>query len=378
MFNHNKIKIEEVNNISRLEDIKVEWRMLADNSSHLTPYVTPQYLLPWMRMLDKRYTICFILVWDDGELIGLAPLVEKCINKYGMKIKIISFPEQKPSPPCDILVGDNNENILSIIMDYLLKHKSWDSVRLSNMDENSKNIKPCTEKFVQNNLSVHRNSSSDIYYIDLKSNWDEHLAARSQKMRQNLRRGLRYCERLGDTCFSNYPGDISYKEAVDKVFHVVKHSWKNDEGSGQNWNKFLKELLDELENCGDLQLRFLNVNDEPIACILDMLYKNNMYALFNAYDVRYQAANAGQVMFGYSQEEAFDINGYRYVLGFREYLRQWTEKQQHYLQLRADKKTILSTLKIALYDFISDKRTEKVSDQIEIHKKKLKQQQKIT
>jgi CelD/BcsL family acetyltransferase involved in cellulose biosynthesis len=67
------LKVEFIDNSSRLNELAGKWRELWSSLPDTTPFQSPEWLLPWWRHYGEGPLFSFAF-WIKGELAGFAPL----------------------------------------------------------------------------------------------------------------------------------------------------------------------------------------------------------------------------------------------------------------------------------------------------------------
>lgn len=364
------MRIVELRSLGELESIRAAWHELALASAHDTPYVLPEFLLPWIRRLDGRDECRFLAAWDRGVLVGLAPMVQRCIRRAGVRLlSLRGFPEAAPTPPCDLLVRAGAERAVDAFLAHWQRQPDWDALVLPTVPVDSPSVARLVALAQQAGLRTACLPTLATYAVPVEGSWQQFHACRSKKTRQNLRRGLRYFERLGEVRFATYPGDMAQQAALAQVAQVLARSWKEHEQGASGWNAFLRDLMAELEGQRLLRLHFLLLDGQAVAYLLDTPFKNAWYALHNAYDLRYQPGNAGQLMLAHALEDAHHQGALRYdFTGNKDYLRRWTQVTRSFQQVRIDRGDALTRFKLALYDRVHARRAALVAQATDAHK----------
>ncbi len=366
------VRFELLDNIAALEALRRPWRDLVDASAHDTPYLLPEFMLPWLRRLGDACAVCFVAAWEGEELVALAPMVQRRIGRFGIGLNLRGFPEVAPSPPCDLLVSPHAIGTIDLLLHRWLSRADWDLLELANAPEHSPAVTRLTERALETGLHVTRAAAPDIYEVVVRDSWAHYHASRTKNMRRNLRRGLRRCESLGQVSFPRYPEDLSIEEAVRQVFGVVSHSWKDHEEGPRGWNAFLRDLMGELDRAGLLRVNFLCIDGEAIAYLLDVPFKGSVFALHNGYDLRHQTANAGELLLMRSIERAHGDGTRAYVTGVRDYLHRWAADARRYQRVRIVRRGAIRALKLAAYDRLHERRAQRWLVQVEEAKAALK------
>lgn len=358
-----RLRVVELRGLAEVEAIRSEWHALAQATPHDTPYVLPEFLLPWIRRLDGRDTCRFLAAWDGATLVGLAPVVERRIRRGGITLLALrGFPEAAPTPPCDLLVRAGASGVVEAFFAHWQQQRDWDAIELPTVPVESANVARLVELARAAGLCTACSPSLTTYAVPVEGSWHDYHAARSKKTRQNLRRGLRYFEPLGATRFATYPGELTFDEALAQVAHVVAHSWKEHEQGAGGWNAFLRDLMREFDRAGLLRLNFLMLDAHAVAYLMDVPFRNAWYAIHNAYDLRHQPGYAGQLMLARAIEDAHERRALRYdFTGNKDYLRRWTTTTRAFQHVRIDRGGALVRLKLKIYDRVHARRAAQVA-----------------
>lgn len=356
------MRLTELRSLDELEDLRPAWRELADACAHDTPYVLPEFMLPWLRRMQDRCGCRFLAAWDGERLVGLAPMVERRIARGGIDaLVLLGFPDAPPTPPCDILVRPGCDGVVEAFFEYWIEHRGWDAIELPVVPVESAAVL-CLEQVARaRDWPLESSPALQTYYLPITGAWEDYHATLAQKMRQNLRRGQRHFERMGQVTYASYPGDLGYQEAREAMFAVLAKSWKDHEAGDTGWNAFLRELVSELAAGGLLDIALLRVDGVPVAYLLEVPYKGVRFAVHNGYDLRHQPGNPGQLMFVRALEGAYRRAEPRYDFsGNKDYLRRWTEAARSFRRLRIRSRSPLARLKLAAYDWIHARRVREV------------------
>jgi CelD/BcsL family acetyltransferase involved in cellulose biosynthesis len=367
------VRVVELTRLVDLEAIRRPWAELAGASVHDTPYVLPEFLLPWMRRMDDGFEYRCLAAWDDDMLVGFAPLVGRRIGRAGLALSLRVFPEVAPSPPCDILVHPGAHGVEEAILAHWCSQNDWDAIELNNVPPDSPALDRLAALAAAAALPVRRAQALSYYCVPVSGCWEDYLAARSKKMRQNLRRGRRYLERLGAVRFASYPGDMNARQAREQAFEVVGRSWKHDESGPRSWNEFLLQLIEELDRAQLLRLEFLTLDARAIAFLLDVPFKGGVFAVHNGYDLRFQPGNPGQLLLARSIEAAHRSGANRYVTGVRDDLRHWSALTRPSRRLRIERPSLAAQVKLRAFDWVRTRRRQRALDEVDRMKDSRKQ-----
>lgn len=356
------LRIVELREGSELERIRLAWQDLARHCGHDTPYVLPEFLLPWMRRLEGRDDCRFLAAWQDDTLVGLAPVVDRRVRRFGVTLlKLRGFPEAAPTPPCDLLVRSGTGGVVEAFFARWKDDSAWDAIELPTVPAESSSVARLVELARAAGFEATCEAVLETYHLPILGTWQDYHATLSKKTRQNLRRGMRYFERAGSTRFASYPDDMTIVEARQLVAQVVFRSWKEHEQGAGGWNAFLRDVLEEFERSANLRLRFLLVDNSAVAYLMEVNFLGCVYAIHNAYDLRFQPGNAGQLMLCHALERAHREGFGRYdFTGNKDYLRRWSKATRTFRRTRIVRPAAAIRVKLRAYDWIHQRRAGNV------------------
>lgn len=361
----------ELTTSAAMKAVRDPWRALALASQHDTPYALPELMLPLMERLDGSHSFRAVAVWDGQTMVGFAPLAQRRIGRLGVGLSMRGFPEIAPAPPCDVLVRQGVTGVAASLFEHWLADDQWDVIEFANVPPDSSVMSCLARLAIDAGLLVTSTEGLEYHYVEVTTPWAEYLASRSKKMRQNLRRGLHYCERFGNLAFPVYPGDMTLAQAQERITTVLARSWKNEPAGPQRWNKFPCELAAGLDRADLVSLRFLDVDGTPAAYLLDVPFKSSIFAVHNAYDLKYHPGNPGQLLLERSIRHAHDNGIQRYVTGNRDYLRHWSRFTMPTVRMRILRRGALARAKLAAYDWMHARRSKAALHAVE-HQKGLR------
>lgn len=354
--------LTEIRTLDELEALRPRWRELADAAAHDTPYVLPEFMLPWLRRMRGRCACRFLAAWEGDTLVGLAPMVERRIARLGLEaLSLLGFPDAPPTPPCDILVREGCDTVVEAFCAHWDLHGGWDAIVLPAVPAESAVAAQLERAAVARAWTFEAEPALETYYVRIATSWEVFHAGRSHNLRRTLSRGLRHLQSLGQPRFELYPGAMSRERAWDATFRVLGQSWKDHEAGPEGWNAFLRDMVAELCASGLIEIAVLWLDERPVAYVIEVPVKGVRYAVHGAYDLAYQRANPGQLMLARALEAAHRRGDSRYdFTGHNDYLRRWSETTRSFRQLRIRPRSPLARLKLAAYDWVHARRVREV------------------
>jgi CelD/BcsL family acetyltransferase involved in cellulose biosynthesis len=356
--NPRTIEVSEITDLALLEQMRDDWSELVAACGNPSPYITPEFLIPWMRSLDQGWE-CRVLVARQGKrTVGLAPLFDRLIRRFAISCVIRSFPLRGTTPPFDIIVGEPADDIVRAILQYLCRSGGWDILWLHGISHSSATLPYIGVIASEFNLSCHIEISEHSLMVPIRGSWDAFLASHSKKFRQNIRRAWRALEQLGTPRIITYPGSsLTVSVATGFILDVIQRSWKGYQGENDVHGQTILECAREFDRRNWLSLRFLMLDETPIAYLFVIEYRNNAFAYHTAYDLEYQRASPGLFLIQDAVCCAFEKGlGVFDFGGSTDFLKRWTDYEQPITEFRFAKASFTSRIKRSIYFRIRERR----------------------
>ena len=349
------LSVRELNSVEALEALADPWRELLACVADDSPYLTPEFMIPWARMLEGRYRLCVLAVHDGSRLVGLAPLFERRLAKWGVEFSVRSFPLHGLSPPFDLIVDPALPQVIDALLDHLRADRRWHLVELLNVPAESPNAALLGAACERHGFDFERQPSLTTTYVRMAANWDAYQTSLPRTLRKSVRQGQRRLEQLGPVRIVRCPQDgIAVPDGITMALAVIAKSWKRFDDEQVDWPGFFHELGARLAAADMLCLRFLMVGDQPAAYHLELDYRGNLHGLHNAYDLAMGVGAPGAVLLSDALRDAHARGCARFdFLGTKQYLDRWAQDKRDYLRLRIGNAHPIARLKTAVYERVA-------------------------
>ncbi|HEU4390621.1 MAG TPA: hypothetical protein VFV34_22650, partial [Blastocatellia bacterium] len=140
------IDIEKIDTAEALHGLKPIWNSLLSKSASNTLGLTWEWMTTWWEVFGEGRQLCVLVVRDGGEVIGIAPLLKRTVQYYGLlsyeRLEFLGSGEDEADEICTeyldfILLAGREEEALSSIFEYLDRKESFDEILLANVVEES-------------------------------------------------------------------------------------------------------------------------------------------------------------------------------------------------------------------------------------------------
>ncbi len=369
------MNINEIGDHASLAAITPEWEALSQRVAGRNPFVTPQFMLPYLEYIGVTYDYRVLAARDGGRLVGLSPTFARRVGRPGLRIRRISFPTHGTSPPFELLVEEGREDVAKAFAEHWRVSRDWDLIELQNVPSTSPTeglLRAATSGSV---LRLSGTPGRASLYVSIVGTWEDYWKSISKNVRAASKRALRRCMETGETRLVAFPGDVpDVARATDWVADVTRRSWKTPDGGAAEREQSMARFLGSLAAAGMLDIRFVMIDDRPIAYLINILYRNQLNAYHTAYDLAYMSHGPTLLLLQESINECYR-RGYDVydLLGERQqHLRRWTSEYVRYHDLRITRDTPLARMRASLYCRARDWRLARVRRSTEEHKAQAK------
>lgn len=369
------ISVREVDSLESLEALRDAWLALAGRLHDPSPFLLPQFLLPQIRWVASRYAFRVLTAWQDGELVGLAPLFARRIGKWGVHVTTLSFPVHGTSPPFDLLVRPGMHDVIARFREAWDQSADWDVLLLENVAADSNARALSATEGSSDRLKTEVIPGRASCYTVIQGTWDDYLRSRSTNLRNNHRRAWNRCRSAGATRVVRFPQEgIGLDEALGHVDAVLDRSWKRPHDDGLSVRHLLRDLAAELHRDGLLSIRLVMVGDRPVCYLFEIDHRSRLYAFHTAYALDAQDLWPGVVVLGDALRDAHERRYERYDLGgeARVYLAAWATHTADHVCVRLRAPRLASRWKVPLFDLVRSGRRERARRRTDAGKQTMK------
>jgi CelD/BcsL family acetyltransferase involved in cellulose biosynthesis len=370
------ISLQEVSDLETLESLRAAWCALAGRLGNPSPFLLPQFLLPQIRWVKDQYAFRVLGAWLGGDLVGLAPLFEREVGKWGVHIRTLTFPVYGTSPPFDLLVDPGNETVVDQFKEAWEGRGDWDLLELENICADSTSYELLRSSRSGSGMRLVTAAGRSGCYAAVEGTWDEYLRSRSKHLRSNYKRAWTRCQAAGATQVVRFPQDgLRLEEALAHVETVLDRSWKRPGSGGFSVRHLIRDLAHELHRDRLLSIRLVMVGGRPVCYLFEIDYRKRLTAYHTAYALEAQDLWPGVVVIGDGVRDAHERGYERYDFGgeARVYLASWATHTSGHLRIRLLSPRLSSRLKVPLFDLLRSRRKARARHRSETRKQLMKE-----
>jgi CelD/BcsL family acetyltransferase involved in cellulose biosynthesis len=278
-----------------LERLRGDWERLLGQSAGLHPSLTPTWLLTWWRVFGgaQGRRLHALAVYRGRELVGLLPLLARRHWYRGLvplrRLELLASGEDREHEICSEYLGPlvasgHEDEVVGALADHLTATRStWDEIAFSALDGRSPAVQRLEPAFRSRGFACESSVVGQCPYVALPQRWEQYLAALSADHRYVVSRSLRDFERwAGKTCqveMARGHEDLRRGRAILLQLHERRWQAGGQSGvfSSPLFRRFHDMLMPTLLDRGELDLRWLSVNGEPVAISYAFVNENRVY-----------------------------------------------------------------------------------------------------
>ncbi|MDP4174985.1 MAG: GNAT family N-acetyltransferase [Bacteroidota bacterium] len=312
--------VEEISDISALENLYNEWNSLFMQDTSATPFQSPDWIIPWWKCFGTGYLYVLCMRNEEKKLVGLAPLYIYYLKDSHLKQLT--------------LIGTGNSDYLDIIADETCKESTAYSL-FSYLKENSFKWDICYFQGLRENsqLMTSKKSCGFSYEISqlgvcpvvhLNTLYEEYLSLLPMSFKKNLIRAESNLKRSGEL-FLEQANEDTIDEFLFDLFFLHEKTWNKKGSNGVLSGKLIKNFHDAsakglLKN-KLLKLYRLKYNGKAVASAYLMLKDKVIYYYIGGYDPEMKKFSPGSLLILSVIKEAIenDIKYFDFLLGSENY-----------------------------------------------------------
>ena len=170
-----------------------------------------------------------------------------------------------------------------------------------------------------------RSNFASTSVVNFSSTWEDYLASRTSKWRNNYRRWIRQLNELGEVEHFRYrPAADEHAgpgwEYFEECLRIASASWQGSSSTGTTLTHdvvapFLKDVHEAAARCGGLDLNLLYLNGRAVAFAYNYYFQGHVFGLRIGYDPSVPCKGAGNLLYAKMIEDSFQRGDWRQDLG---------------------------------------------------------------
>ena len=342
------MKVKKISDIAGLETLQNQWNELLARSGGDTIALTWEWLHTWWLVFGEGRELYVLVVYDDGTVVGIAPLLRRSVRHFGMSYRRLEFlasGEDERDEICSeyldfIIEKGKEEAVLGAIQRYLTAHRQeWDEIVLTKMRADASAAKL---PGLCNSAHIHCQAAGDGHttYVPLPKDWETIEKSLGKSFRQNLRNLRSRCDKDGAQ-FEVIETEAGFDRAFDNLMRLHQERWtqRGEPGvfSSEKFTRFHRELCRLLLPKKQVRLFQLSFHGEAIASLYTFVYEGEISNYQNGLSPTSRASySPGTVLLSHAIEHSINSRQrvWDFLGGSDDYKSRWNCQQRELVSLR--------------------------------------------
>lgn len=347
------IAIKEITSENEFLSVKDIWNNLNATSYNPTIFNTFEWQFNCYKYFKKRDKLFILLVFDNKEIIGIAPLVIS--NVLRLSFQKIEFIGDDISDILDFIIKKGKEEIvINCIKDYLMKNDNlWDLIDLYPLCHNSKILKYTD---IDTKTFLYKEVIDVSPCVFLPDCYDEYIKTLSKKFRFNLKYYLRSLEKLYNVNFGKVKAKDELEKIIKALFHLHGLRWRSKKLPGvlitPSRKKFHSKLASELLKKDELSLYYLSLDGKIVSVLYGFNFQDKFYFYLSGFSPEFAKYGLGNLLINFCIKDAIDkgLKYFDFLKGKENYKYKWNAQDIPLYRVYIGKDKIKSKLLYYLVD----------------------------
>ncbi len=321
------ILVREVYELGGLEPFRGTWEGLLAQTEQAQFFQTMDWLEVYWRHYGARQRLRVLIVEEDGKPLGILPLVVRKEPTKAGELRFLTYPLDDWGSFYGPIGRDP-----ALILQHGLAHvrstrKDWDVLELRWVDSDGADANQSEQAMAGGGFSPLPTRRGETAIIDLRGTWQDYLASRTSKWRNNFRRWHKRLAERGEVTYLRYrPRGAALGESdprfdlYDACEELARRSWQGSSTTGttlshESVSPFLRDMHAAAARAGGLDLNLLYLNGKPMAYAYNYVYRGYVFGLRIGYDAEIGSDGVGNLTYTYAIEDSFARGDHTYDAG---------------------------------------------------------------
>jgi CelD/BcsL family acetyltransferase involved in cellulose biosynthesis len=251
------LRCELITNFSRLQELSADWERLWRADPEAEIFQSFAWACAWWRCYGGKVGLRSLAVFERERVIGIVPLVQDGDRLF--------FLAGTQADYCDILCEDGRAaEVFAAALRTLLQLPGWKECALRNLKVGGRVFKQLARLPKKLRQHLQTTPGEDCHTIVIDGNRDALVSLLGKK---HTKRRLNKLRKAGTVTFRHIE---TKAEAQAELSDFFRHQMRSralagKESSAPEFNKFLRNLVDELDLTKELRFGVLALNGRPLA-----------------------------------------------------------------------------------------------------------------
>ena len=319
--------VHEINDLETLRAYRWAWQNLLDQTPAASFFQSLDWLEVYWRHFGAGQKLRVLAVLSGGRLAGILPLVVCRERTRVGTVRVLTYPLHDWGSFYGPIGPDPRET-LSEGLEYVARsRRDWDVLELRWVDAGGLDRGETKQAMQAAGLKAYETVWDRTAVVDLAGTWDEYLASRPAKWRNNYRRQERKVQEQGKVSYVRYrPLGETHGEAdprwdlYDTCETLARRSWQGTSTTGttlshESIRAYLREMHAVAARAGAVDLNLMLLGGRPAAFAYNYYWRGCVYGVRAGYDAGLSRRGAGGLLLACAIRDSFQRGDRLYDLG---------------------------------------------------------------
>lgn len=320
-------EFQEFRSMEALAELRPLWHSLLAQTPGATFFQTLEWLEVYWKHFGDSQKLRVLVVSDSGEPVGIVPLVVRRERTKVGRVRALTYPLDSWGSFYGP-IGPDPQSALAAGLEFVRRaRRDWDTIDLRWVGGPGTDAGQTAQAMRSAGFQAYRTVWDRSAVVDLAGTWDDYLAAKTSKWRNNFRRWERRLAARGTIRFVHHrprgiaegDGDPRW-DLYDACEKIARESWQGASTTGttlchESVRPYLRESHEAAAAAGGVDLNLLLLDGRPLAFAYNYFYRGSVYGLRVGYNPELARDGAGNVLYAYAIRDSLDRGDHTYDLG---------------------------------------------------------------
>ena len=317
----------EINKIHQLDEYRDCWAELLVQTPGATFFQSLAWLETYWRHFGSNQKLRVLIVKQQSRVVGIVPLVVRRETKFvAGQCRKLTYPLNDWGSFYGP-IGPDPKLLLGVALKHIRSaRRDWDLIDLGWTNDRDDVIETALQLQALG-ISAKSQIQDETAIVDHRGTWEEYLASRTSKWRNNFKRWRKRLSEQGEVRHVRYRPEAAYAGGGDPRWdlytvceQIAENSWQGSSTDGttlshESVRAFLRDVHAVAANQGAADINLLYVDDEPVAFEYGYHYNGSVFGLRIGAEGPHARLGAGNLLYAMIIEDNFARGDHLFDLG---------------------------------------------------------------
>ncbi len=311
METQSSYRIEHLRTLAQLDALEKDWTDLIGAIPEAPIFLTWEWVRTWWAHFGQDRELWLLTARDqEGQLLGLAPLMRELVGPRWMGIRGLSYIGTGMIAPAHLGIlarTCHQERLEQAFLVFLLNQAgNWDVASFASVAQDA----PMHSLLMTAGGRIQVWPRLPVPYIPLPGDWETYCQTLNKKLRRNLRYFRSKLE-------NDYPGKVDFRlmteprdvqKTMERLTELCRARWHARKLStafdDSGYLSFHQAIADTALSLGWLRLHALTADDRVIAVFYCFHFHDRIYAYQIGFDLDWSGYSPGRLLIAHGIQAA--------------------------------------------------------------------------